>query len=669
MKKTFRNVLVKTAFVAAASFGLSVGGFSPKAEAFNEMPNVVVIYVDDMGYGDSTLTNPSATVNTPNIKSIGDNGVNFTNGYDATPVCSPSRGSLMTSRNPASYDADNNAIARANPDRLPADTIASLLAAKNYNTMIVGKWDLGLANTYMPIARGFQGFYGIPGGISSYYRTDGTAPSTAWYYDASTGTNINSSTVVSNQTLNVKEYVGGTPPYVSRNPASYLTNDLTDHAITYIDSQSGTTTNPFFLYLSYNSPHVPYMVPDSNYQKYASISDPYQRIYAAMIDNLDEQVGRVLTELSNKGFLNNTLVIFASDNGAAGAGSSGVLNGGKHDLFEGGIHAAFAMQWPAKFTAGTVYTEPVSTLDILPTIAVAGGYSNLANLNSIDPVDGVNLTPYILNTITGNPHDELEWRYVDDNVTDNAIGDKTAVRSGDYKYIKEVLQDHTTNAVTTSEYLFNLSTDLGETTNLASDPSYAATKSSLISKLNTWNSSNPLNENFDKFDATSKDGWMTYGGTWTATSGGKYQGVGSSGDKSMDELTYFDDFTYQADMTLTQAGRDGLIFRSTNDAVGAYKFNGYLAQLDSDTETVKLLRMDNGTSTQVASAAFTVNVNQSYHMKVVTSGSSIQVYVDNMTTPLINTTDSTYAAGSIGVRVGAASGSSTAQFDNIAVTK
>ncbi len=465
---------------------------APGLCASNERPNIVLILADDLGYGDNRLTNPTSAVNTPQIKSIADNGVLFTNGYVTSPVCSPSRAGLMTSRHPARYGADSNDSSRFRPGRMPVTTLASLLqgsAGKNYNTKIIGKWDLAgrapMPDAYMPIGRGFGAFYGIPSGISSYFRTDGSGPANAWYFDGTSPKSDGLFTNV-NQQLNVKEYDTTTSPpsYAARNPFPYLTDKLVDEAVCFIASQPATTTTPFFLYLPLNAPHKPYMARDADYQVAAGSGE--QRLYNAMVANLDYNVGRVLTQLQNQGIANNTVVIFVSDNGAEGKGSSGALTGGKQTLFEGGIHTSFAMKWPAKFgTSPIAFAKPVSTMDLLPTLAVAAGYST-AQLTT----DGRDLVPFILGTDPSNPHPSLFWRYVGDDNNSALL----AVRSGDYKYIRDVNQS---GAMT--EHLYNLAASLLETpaNNLVANSAFAPTKASLIGALNGWNKTNPLDENFD----------------------------------------------------------------------------------------------------------------------------------------------------------------------------
>ena len=154
---------------------------------------------------------------------------------------------------------------------------------------------------------------------------------------------------------------------------SHLTEAFTREALAYIDAHAADPA-PFFMYLAFNAGHVPLQCPKSYYDKYPGITDPRKRIYAGMIDQLDKSIGDVLQKLTDKGIANNTLVVFASDNGAPLDADSGVnlpLREGKHDVHEGGTRIPFAMKWPGVYTAGTVFSRPVSLMDILPTAAVA----------------------------------------------------------------------------------------------------------------------------------------------------------------------------------------------------------------------------------------------------------------------------------------------------------
>jgi arylsulfatase A-like enzyme len=684
-KKKNWNVMARYAFVAAAA-AFFVGLAEPKeAEA---APNVILIYADDMGYGDTRLTSSTSISSTPNMNSIADNGVKFTQGYVASPVCAASRAALMTGRYPARFGFDSNFLARTYDTNNPSYSIASLLkniTAANYKTMMIGKWDLGNTSALMPVARGFDGFYGLPGGISSYYPTDGTAPSDATFWDKSTNTVITSSTVVSEQNHAVKEYDPATSTYVKRTPANYLTDVFTNKAVSYIQNNGGQSQDPFFLYLAYNSPHVPLQVPASYYAAYASRTDltNQQKVYNAMIDNLDYNVGQVLDALgSHTGYKwNNTMVIFVSDNGPE-IGSTGNLLGGKRDVFEGGIREPFAIQWPSQYTnTGAAFSQMVSTQDLLNTIVKAAGSSSSA----LAPASK-DLSPLIKGTDTSNPHDYLYWRYINedgDNRTDQV---QLAVNNGTYKYIRTIDPD-----TTVTEYLFDITEASPEQAgdNKINDSGLAATKSALISALNAWNLNNPLNENFndDLTGAADTDppygyaqGWFSYNKDadapnpdWKVNAGNQFEGTGKGGIRSVQVGSYFENFTYDADVKLTTNGKAAVIFRSSDHADGSYMFKGYMAQIETGN-AFRLIRMDaNGTSGTVLAektTGLTINTNQMYHMQISASGSSITATLKNAGGTVLSTltaTDSQYGGGLVGLRVGSTNGTTNATgvFDNI----
>lgn len=663
------------AFCVVATLALVTG---PATHAADERPNIILIFVDDLGYGDNWLTNPYATVSTPNIQAIADNGVNFTNAYVAAPACSPSRASLLTSIAPNRYGADNNSTSRHRPHLMPATTIASLLegaAGQNYRTGVIGKWDLAGRSphptAYLPIGRGFGSFYGIKSGISSYYPTDGSSEHNLWYWDSSTETAVNpdpdlDEEININQNQNITRYVSGS--YVSEDPDNFLTNKFRKEAIDFIEEYSGEEDDPFFLFLSFNAPHKPYMAPNSYYQ--AAPGSGADRIYNAMVANIDDNVGLIMDQLELQEITDDTLVMFISDNGAVGSGSSGVLTGGKNSLYEGGIHTSWAMSWPAQYgTTPQIFTDPVTTLDVLPTIATAAGCSPASY-----ETEGVDLTPYLDGTTTGAPHDDLFWRYIGDKDFSVSL----AVRSGDYKYMVQTFLDGTRE-----EHLYDLDSTLVESpsTNLEANPSYATIKGDLIDLLNAWNAENPFEEDFDNNDYTAaKDGLAhgfipylnpaTAADAWLPVSGEYKITDGRAGDRAIAEMTYFEDAIFECDMTLTQNGKASLIFRSSEHTTGSLNFYGYYAQIAAGTNNVKLFRVDNGTKTEIAAASKTIALNTAYYIQVIANGSSIKVYVDNTTTPLIDATDSTYPGGSVGLRLGTPSGSSTttARYDDLIVT-
>lgn len=681
------NVIARFAFAAAAAAVLAGMSDAREAEA---APNVILIYADDMGYGDTRLTNPNSVSDTPNIASIADNGVKFTNGYAASPVCAASRAALMSGRYPSRLGFDSNFLARAYPQNNTSYSIASLLKnvpSASYKTMMIGKWDMGNASALMPVARGFDGFYGIPGGIASYYPKDGSAPSDATYWDKSSNAVITSSTVVASQTRNVREYDAASGTYVARTPPNYLTDVFTNKAIDYIQNNGGQAQDPFFLYLAYNSPHVPLQVPAAYYAPYAGRTDltNQQKVYNAMIDNLDDNIGRVLDALGSRtGYKwNNTMVVFVSDNGPE-IGSVGNLQGGKHDVFEGGIREPFAIQWPSQYTnTGAALSQMVGTQDLLATILrAAGATAALPTQASVD------LSPLIRGASTANPHDYLYWKYINEDGEHRDEQVQLAVSNGTYKYIRTVDPDTTVH-----EYLYDITEANPEEAgdNKINDSSLAAVRSSLIAALNDWNANNALRENFndDLTGAADADppygyaqGWFSYNKDsdapnpdWKVNSANQFEGTGKGGIRSVQVGSYFGNFTFDADVSLTTAGKAGTIFRSSAHGDGSFMFKGYLAQIESGG-AFRLIRMDaNGTGGTVLAektTGLTIGTNQMYHIQINANGNAIQATLKNAGgTVLANLTaaDGHYSAGLVGLRIGSPNNTTdtTAVFDNIAV--
>jgi hypothetical protein len=270
-------------------------------------------------------------------------------------------------------------------------------------------------------------------------------------------------------------------------------------------------------------------------------------------------------------------------------------------------------------------------------------------------LDGANLTPYILGTSTGDPHDALYWRYIDDHTN----SDKFAVRSGNNKYLKTFNQDGTID-----EALYDLQNDLGETTNLIADPGHSAILSDLIGKLHSWNRTNSFSA---KFGDGRDYGWVKFGGTWTLDND-QYKAAGNNGAMSAAGIAYYEDLTYEADITPTQSGKAGLFFRASDYGTGAYAFHGYLAQFETGNDQLELIRMDNGSKFTIQTVGnIPISLNQTYHMKIVAIGSNIKVYLGDMTTAKINVNDSTYTGGGIGLRVTGpnSQNDTTVLFDNV----
>jgi arylsulfatase A-like enzyme len=451
-----RRPIIREAVAALLLIGGSFVCSAP-AQTPPDHPNIVIILADDLGYGDLSF-NGCPDFTTPNIDSLTNNGVRCSNGYATHPFCSPSRAGLLTGRYQQRFGYENQPLTDGSNPRLgiPAQEVLlpQILKPAGYVCGMVGKWHLGVASSLNPTKRGFDEFFGFLGSESPYYNAAllrGTTKTTE---------------------------------------TAYLTDAFTREAVSFIQRHA---TQPFFLYLAYNAVHKPYNTPPKSYMdRVANIANSSRRIYAAMTLALDDGVGQVLQTLQQQNLLNNTLIFFLSDNGARNVpfARNYPLRGYKFNVLEGGIHVPFVVQWPGVLPAHVVYDPPVSSLDIVATVAAATG-SQLPN----DRVyDGLNLMPYLTGSQVSPPR-TLFWRWfglgkdgppcdLNTPVTIKSSGGSPgtiwAVRSGSLKLVSERARLGKPPA------LYNLPSDIGETQDLAlAQPADVVTLKSLYDQ---WNS-------------------------------------------------------------------------------------------------------------------------------------------------------------------------------------
>lgn len=321
------------------------------AAAADRPPNIIVILADDLGWAD--LGHDGSKIDTPNIDKLARQGVKLTRYYASAPLCSPSRAALLTGRYPQSVGVPELASpeARGNVPILALDhqaiTIPEALKPAGYRSVMVGKWHLGFAPANHPRTHGFDEFWGSLIGTPTYWQPKET-------------------------------YHNETPIKVQ----GYYTDQLTDKAIEYL-RQDAAGDRPMFLYLAYNAPHYPLEAP-------ADLVFKYRRrfpdrglfaLFAAMVERMDTGIGRVLATLDELKVAENTIVLFASDNGPSGEVmsygpdnadySNGPLRGFKFATHEGGIRVPFIARWPGHLPAGAVRNTPAVTMDILPTLLEA----------------------------------------------------------------------------------------------------------------------------------------------------------------------------------------------------------------------------------------------------------------------------------------------------------
>jgi arylsulfatase A-like enzyme len=331
--------------------------------AASTRPNVVVILTDDQGWGDLSH-HGNSNLETPNIDRLARQGADFRRFY-VSPICSPTRAELLTGR----YSPRGGVIsASQGEERLDLDetTIADIFHASGYRTAAFGKWHNGMQPPYHPNARGFEEFYGFCSGHWGHY------------FDP----------VLEN---NGKIVQG----------KGFIVDDLTNRAMDYMEKHRA---EPFFVYLSINTPHSPMQVPDHWWDKFKDKelallsresdpeSIPHTRAALAMCENIDWNVGRVMEKLDDLELAGNTIVLYLSDNGPNGFRWNGGMKGRKGTVDEGGVRVPFFIRWPGRIQAGIIIPEIAGAIDLLATL------TDLADIDKYQtlPLDGISLKPLLL---------------------------------------------------------------------------------------------------------------------------------------------------------------------------------------------------------------------------------------------------------------------------------
>jgi len=433
-------------------------------------PNIIFIMADDLGYGELGCYGQEK-IKTPNIDQLASEGMRFLQHYAGSPVCAPSRCTLLTGKHTGhAYVRDNFEIGEweSGLGQIPLPesetTIAEVLKQQGYSTGAVGKWGLGGAGTSGdPNNHGFDFFYGFidQRKAHNYY------PEYLW--------RNGSKEYLNNPKFSAHQRFTGDP----LNPADYDKYKGNDYAQDLMAGEAlkymkANKNNPFFLYLPFTVPHLALQVPDEELEQYEGWdTEPYARFdgssylphmkpraaYAAMITRMDRQIGEIMKLLVDLGLDENTLVIFTSDNGTTFLeqvdshffNSLGNLRGFKQDVYEGGLRVPMIARWPGKIAPGTTTDHISAFWDVMPTLA------ELTAAEVPEGIDGISLMPTLLGGDKQEEHEYLYWEF--------KPSEQQAVRYGEWKGVRiNILKDPDSPIA-----LYNLHDDIGETTDVAKE--------------------------------------------------------------------------------------------------------------------------------------------------------------------------------------------------------
>jgi arylsulfatase A-like enzyme len=430
---------------AAGMVGLAVRVGAGAARASAKPPNVVFILADDLGYADvSCYGRPD--LSTPNIDRIATQGVRFLQAYANSAVCTATRTALITGRYQYRLRLGLEEPLVGNPDvGLPPEhpTLPSLLKKAGYSSTLVGKWHLGALPKFGPLKSGYDHFYGFRGGALDYFSHTIGGKDDLWDDD------------------------------VAIHQVGYLTGLLGSRAVDVVNGYA-KSGQPFLLSLHFNAPHWPWEAPGDEAESerlrrpgsegLADFDGGSQKTYQRMIEEMDEQIGRVLQALHANGLTENTIVIFTSDNGGERFADTWPFTGKKTELLEGGLRIPAIISWPARIPRGQTTGQVSISMDWVATLLAAAG----APPDTAYPLDGMNLLPMLAQNASPVSR-KLFWRYKGKA--------QRAARDGDYKFLK----------ILENTFLFNVVEDPLERANLKDRQKDVYKR--LVREWYEWNSS------------------------------------------------------------------------------------------------------------------------------------------------------------------------------------
>jgi len=405
-----------------------------------QQPNVIILLTDDQGTVDMGAYG-TADIVTPNMDRLAAEGVRFTQFYAGSAVCSPSRASLLTGKVPHRAGVPGNAGSiKGGPNGLAPEqfTLAELFKGEGYATTHIGKWHLGYTPEKMPNAQGFDYSFGHMGGCIDNY-------SHFFYWQGPNRHDLHQ---------NGREIF---------RDGQFFPDLMVEEAVNFIDQHQ---EQPFFMYFAMNTPHYPYQGDTTWLAHYQDQGVPYPRnLYNAFVSTLDARIGRLLDHLESLGIRENTLIVFQSDHGHSteerahgGGGSAGPFRGAKFSLFEGGIRVPAIISWPGTLPKGVLRDQMAIATDWFPTLAELAGIPYAAK-----DLDGKSLSQVLEDPTAASPHENFHWQ----------LGHRWAVRQGAWKLLFDPAdtshgRPHPQNTPADSLFLVNLTKDIGERTNIAS---------------------------------------------------------------------------------------------------------------------------------------------------------------------------------------------------------
>ncbi|AWW32685.1 arylsulfatase [Echinicola strongylocentroti] len=381
--------------------------YPAKSQETNDQPNVIVIFIDDEGYGD--VGSYGATgFETPNIDKMASDGMRFTNFYAAQPVCSASRAGLMTGCYPNRIGVAKALFPRDEVGLNTKEyTMAEMFKDQGYATACFGKWHLGWQKEFLPLQHGFDEFVGLP------YSND------MWPYSNVNGEKSPKGTWKGNfPELPLIEGNEQIATISSLEDQDMLTTLYTEKAVDFIDRNAGA---PFFLYVPHTMAHIPLGVSD----KFRGKSE--QGLYGDVMMEVDWSVGQIIKAVDRNRLTENTIIVFTTDNGpwlnyGNHAGSAGGLREGKTTSWEGGQRVPFIVKWPEKVPEGTICSQLACAIDLLPTFAsISGGQL------SENKIDGVDISPLLKGDFSASPRETILYYFGTNNLN--------AVRKGNWKLV------------------------------------------------------------------------------------------------------------------------------------------------------------------------------------------------------------------------------------------